>query len=219
MMEVLSIALVYVVMLCTTLGTVLVSTVSRVWLAIAVNVVMVDTWYSHAMGATSTTHIHAALVTSVGQQHAVAISPTHVVLVSGIAIAMHGVSTYAHTYMGYEVLSMSFTIELLLFMAVMLLYVYTISLYFLVVLWEYLGMLSYILIQHWGCRSMSTLGSTKSITYNKVLDVLVLSLSAIAWVATTSSWDATLHSTSGSAMDALLLSMVSVKSVTIGLHS
>ena len=33
------------------------------------------------------------------------------------------------------------------------------------------------LIQHWGCRSMATLSSTKSIQYNKVLDVLVLILS------------------------------------------
>ena len=43
---------------------------------------------------------------------------------------------------------MSFAIELLLFMATMLCYVLAISLVLVVVLWEYLGMLSYILIQH-----------------------------------------------------------------------
>ena len=76
--------------------------------------------------------------------------------------------------------SMSFTIELMLFMGVMLCYVYTVSLYVLVVLWEYLGLLSYLLIQHWGCRSMATLSSSRSILYNKVLDVLVLTLSTSA---------------------------------------
>ena len=44
--------------------------------------------------------------------------------------------------------SMSFTTELLVFMGTMLLYISTVSLYLIVVLWEYLGMLSYVLIQH-----------------------------------------------------------------------
>ncbi len=43
---------------------------------------------------------------------------------------------------------MSFTIELLVFMATMLVYVYTVAMILLVVLWEYLGLISYLLIQH-----------------------------------------------------------------------
>ena len=43
---------------------------------------------------------------------------------------------------------MSFSMELLLFMSTMLLYVYTVSLYILVILWEYLGLVSFLLIQH-----------------------------------------------------------------------
>ena len=74
--------------------------------------------------------------------------------------------------------SMSFLVELLAFMATMLLYITTVSMYAVVVLWEYLGLLSYVLIQHWGCRSIATLSSTKSILYNKLLDVLVLSIAA-----------------------------------------
>ena len=39
-------------------------------------------------------------------------------------------------------------VELLLFMGCMLFYVLTVSLLVVVILWEYLGLLSYVLIQH-----------------------------------------------------------------------
>ena len=70
--------------------------------------------------------------------------------------------------------------ELYLFMGVMLCYVYTVSLFLLVILWEYLGLLSFLLIQHWGSRSMGTLSSGRSITYNKMLDILVVTCSGPA---------------------------------------
>ena len=43
---------------------------------------------------------------------------------------------------------MSFTIELVVFMSTMVFYTYTTSLYLLVIAWEYLGLLSFLLIQH-----------------------------------------------------------------------
>ena len=73
--------------------------------------------------------------------------------------------------------SMSFVVELLLFMATMLMYVMAVSMYTVVLLWEYLGLLSFVLIQHWGARSMATLSSVKGMLYNKTLDVMVLIVS------------------------------------------
>jgi len=43
---------------------------------------------------------------------------------------------------------MSFSMEIMLFMATMLCYVFTVSILLLVMLWEYLGLLSFLLIQH-----------------------------------------------------------------------
>jgi hypothetical protein len=95
---------IYVAMLLTTIGVVLSSTVSRLWLCIATNVMVVDVWYSQSLGSTTSTYISVPMISSFGAHRALSLSPSHVVLVSGIAIAMHGVSTYAHSYMGYEVL-------------------------------------------------------------------------------------------------------------------
>ena len=96
--------MVYVLVLCTTIVLVLCSTVSRMWIAVALNIIMVDAWYSQVLGSGCSTHLVMTVVTSVGHHYAISITPSSVMLVAGIAVAMHGVSTYAHTYMGYEVL-------------------------------------------------------------------------------------------------------------------
>ena len=76
--------------------------------------------------------------------------------------------------LAHMICSMSFFVELQMFMGSMLVYAWAHSIMIMVVLWEWLGLLSYILIQHWSARSMGCLASTKSVTYNKTFDVLVL---------------------------------------------
>lgn len=176
---------------------------------------MVGHYVQHHADALVLSHV----VTITGTGVLLSVSTSHSMLVIGIAIAMHGVATYAHTYMGFEQYSMSFTIELLLFMGCMLSYVLAVSLLLVVVLWEYLGLLSYVLIQHWGSRSLATLSSAKSLTYNKLLDTIVLCTSTTLWLLGIGDVSLVLSAGVGSMLDMLVLSMVSIKSVTIGVHS
>ena len=56
----------------------------------------------------------------------------------------------------------------------MLLYMHLLSTLYLLVGWEYLGVLSYLLIQHWGSRPLAILGSAKALCYNRCTDGAVV---------------------------------------------
>lgn len=115
---------------------------------LTLGIVVVDTVVGHYVHHHGDVLVVSQVITMTGVGTTLCTTTAHSTLVMGIAIAMHGVATYAHTYMGYEQYSMSFMVELLLFMGCMLFYVLTVSLLVVVILWEYLGLLSYVLIQH-----------------------------------------------------------------------
>jgi len=86
-----------------------------------------------SLGIDAGISIAVPFLTGTGSTTMVSSTPSVVLLLSGIGIAMHSVATYAHTYMGYECYSMSFSLELLLFMGVMLCYIVTASMYAIIV--------------------------------------------------------------------------------------
>nr|ATQ37487.1 NADH dehydrogenase subunit 5 [Rhynchopus euleeides] len=132
---------------------------------------------------------------------------------------MQSVCLYSTHYMMYEVMSMLFMQELLLFVATMLYYTIVCSTVHVLIAWEYLGLLSYLLIQHWCMRCLAVLASTKSLLYNRVLDVLVLLLIASTWSSHNTSIMSVGQDTRSSVSDVLCIGMVSIKMVVLGMHS
>ena len=94
--------MVYALVVLTTILTVLCGTVSRSWSALMCSTVLADGWYAHTLASDGSTMIYASIVTSGGPSVCLMLSSTSILVATGIAVAMHGVSTYAHTYMGYE---------------------------------------------------------------------------------------------------------------------
>jgi NADH:ubiquinone oxidoreductase subunit 5 (subunit L)/multisubunit Na+/H+ antiporter MnhA subunit len=66
----------------------------------------------------------------------------------GFGLLLHSTGQQDSRHLPALYASVSYSVEVLLFMGVMLCYGYTVSLYLLVVLWEWLGVLSFLLIQH-----------------------------------------------------------------------
>ncbi len=64
--------------------------------------------------------------------------------------------------------------ESMLFMYTMLLHVLVSSPLYGLISWEYLGLLSFGLIQYWGSRALAVLGSIRSLVYNRLLDMMVI---------------------------------------------
>ena len=54
------------------------------------------------LGIESGISVSVPFLTGIGTTTLLSITPSMVLLLSGIGIAMHSVASYAHTYMGYE---------------------------------------------------------------------------------------------------------------------
>lgn len=94
--------------------------------------------------------------------------------IATVGTVMHTVYGYSIQYMLHEAHSTLFLLHVLLFMVAMLLYMHMASTLHLLVGWEYLGLLSYLLIQHWGPRPLAILGSAKALMYNRGTDTAVV---------------------------------------------
>ena len=70
--------------------------------------------------------------------------------------------------------SMLFSLHVLLFMCAMLCYTILQAALYMLVGWEYLGLMSYLLIQHWGCRVLALMGGAKALLYNRIADLLLV---------------------------------------------
>nr|APQ44787.1 NADH dehydrogenase subunit 5 [Diplonema papillatum] len=191
----------------------------RVWYILAVHVLLVDQdLFVGSLGNLSIVALGAPIAYT-GDAYSWHVDRTWLLCCSGVSITVHAVASYAVVYMLYEHSLMVFMAQLSWFMASMLWYTSTVSVIHLVLLWEMLGLLSYLLIQHWGSRTLAALASAKSMLSNKVLDALVL-------VATSSMWALGVHDTttltasasSSTMADVMVLGMVSVKCVLLGLH-
>nr|ATQ37474.1 NADH dehydrogenase subunit 5 [Diplonema sp. ATCC 50224] len=129
---------------------------------------------------------------------------------------------YVHSYMFHEVNMLWFCCMLHGFACVMLLFLAVYIIYAVLLLWELLGLLSWCLIQQWISRVLASLGSAKSAVMNRIFDALVLlvvcsvhgsTLSGSALLAAHTAVD------SSSVADLTILMMLSVKTVTVGIHS
>nr|ATQ37460.1 NADH dehydrogenase subunit 5 [Diplonema ambulator] len=189
------------------------------WVAAAAHACIVDIWW-HCTCCFSHISICAIYATSIIHADVLHANAVWAYAVYGIALVMQAVAAYATIYMLQECYAASFLAELLTFMASMMAYIATSSIPCIVVLWEWLGMLSYLLIQHWCSRVLAALASGKSLAYNKLLDVCVLTTCAAWWVSMDACMPRLLHSTLAIGIaDTLLLLMVSVKSILLGMHA
>ena len=94
--------MVYALVTLTTIATVLVGTVSRSWCVLTIGIVITDGWYTHYINVESTTVLCSTLTTTSGSTPMAMLTSNTMLVAAGIAVAMHGVSSYAHVYMAYE---------------------------------------------------------------------------------------------------------------------
>ena len=94
----------FVVLLVSTSLVVSLTTVEMSWWTISLSVLLSDTWCAHALTTSVPVQHLVTVLTSGGQSLLFYTTAAHVVLLVGIAAAMHGVATYAHCYMGYGAL-------------------------------------------------------------------------------------------------------------------
>jgi len=69
---------------------------------LTLGIVVVDTVVGHYIHHHGDVLVVSQVITMTGVGTTLCTTTAHSTLVMGIAIAMHGVATYAHTYMGYE---------------------------------------------------------------------------------------------------------------------
>nr|QHQ98678.1 NADH dehydrogenase subunit 5 [Rhynchopus humris] len=180
--------------------------------------VMDSIWMSYE-GSTTSTVIPILLPVDTDSSFACMWSRVWIHLLVLVGTTMHGVCLYVYTYMQQEVLCMSFSLQLILFMASMCGYITTTAPLMVLMLWEYLGTLSYVLIQHWGNRVLAVLGSSKSLLYNRVLDTVVVLMVSIAWIHSIGVLGALGNEERATHADSVLILMLSIKLITVGVHS
>ena len=69
---------------------------------LSIGVLVVDSMVDLSIHQTGVIYVSTQVFTTSGHGAMLANTPFHGMLVIGIAVAMHGVATYAHIYMGYE---------------------------------------------------------------------------------------------------------------------
>ena len=69
---------------------------------LSIGVLVVDSMVDSAIHQNGVIYVSTQVFTTSGHGAMLANTPFHGMLVIGIAVAMHGVATYAHIYMGYE---------------------------------------------------------------------------------------------------------------------
>lgn len=69
---------------------------------LSIGVLVVDSMVDSSIHHNGVIYVSTQVFTTSGHSAMLANTPFHGMLVIGIAVAMHGVATYAHIYMGYE---------------------------------------------------------------------------------------------------------------------
>lgn len=89
------------------------------------------------------------------------------------------VLTYAHLYFHYERYNQLFQCLLVSFTLTMFAFLFASNCYVQLVLWEWLGLQSFMLIQFWGIRQQAACGALKALILNRCTDLLVIAWSLV----------------------------------------
>nr|QHQ98708.1 NADH dehydrogenase subunit 5 [Sulcionema specki] len=148
-------------------------------------------------------------------------SPT-ILMLSVVHCVFFNVMLFSILYMLYEEYLWLFGVLLLSFGVVILCYIMSSSMIVLVIMWEYLGVLSFLLIHYWGIRVLAAMASMKGIVLNRVLDILIMMLVIVMIVGNGTSqcsWLGIYDVVTDGIMSMLLMIAVGVKNVCVGLHT
>ena len=89
---------VYVLLLLCSICTTVLTSIESSWWMLSIGVLVVDSMVDLSIHQTGVIYVSTQVFTTSGHGAMLANTPFHGMLVIGIAVAMHGVATYAHIY-------------------------------------------------------------------------------------------------------------------------